>query len=110
MIEINSDRLWSRMEALSRITDPAKPWTRRAFEPQFSEGRAWLEQEFKSAGLSVTIDAGGNLLGRLPGTTPPLGALVTGSHSDTVPAGGGLPGGPAVVRCPRGPGTLHGGA
>jgi len=76
MIEINSDRLWSRIEALSRITDPAKPWTRRAFEPRFSEGRAWLEREFKSAGLSVTIDAGGNLLGRLPGTTPSLGALV----------------------------------
>jgi beta-ureidopropionase / N-carbamoyl-L-amino-acid hydrolase len=88
MIEINSDRLWSRMEALSRITDPAKPWTRRAFDPRFSEGRTWLEREFKSAGLSVTIDAGGNLLGRLPGTVPGLGALVAGSHSDTVPAGG----------------------
>ncbi len=88
MIPINADRLWSRIEALSRITDPAKPWTRRAFDPQFSQGRAWLQQEFRSAGLSVTIDAGGNLLGRLPGTVPGLGALVTGSHSDTVPAGG----------------------
>src|SRR5882757_4346912 len=88
MIAINSDRLWSRIEALSRITNPAKPWTRRAFEPRFSEGRAWLEREFKSAGLSVTIDAGGNLLGRLPGTGRGLGALVAGSHSDTVPAGG----------------------
>src|SRR5580704_9792883 len=88
MIEINSDRLWSRIEALSRITDPAKPWTRRAFDTRFSEGRAWLEREFKSADLSGAIDAGGNLLGRLPGTVPSLGALVAGSHSDTVPAGG----------------------
>src|ERR1700722_6305236 len=88
MIEINSDRLWSRIEALSRITDPEKPWTRGAFGPQFAEGRAWLGREFQSAGLSATIDAGGNLLGRLPGNVPGLRALVTGSHSDTVPAGG----------------------
>jgi N-carbamoyl-L-amino-acid hydrolase len=88
MIEINSDRLWTRIEALSRITDPAKPWTRRAFDSQFAQGREWLDREFKVAGLSVSIDAGGNLVGRTPGTGRGLGALVAGSHSDTVPAGG----------------------
>jgi N-carbamoyl-L-amino-acid hydrolase len=88
MITINSDRLWSRMEALSRFTDPARPWTRRAVDNQFAQGRAWLEEEFKAAGLSVEVDAGGNLIGRTPGTGRGLGALVAGSHSDTVPAGG----------------------
>src|ERR1700678_4224025 len=88
MITINSDRLWSRIEALSRFTDPAKPWTRRAFDHQFLQGRAWLEDEFKSAGLLVEVDAGGNLIGRSPGTSRGLGALVAGSHSDTVPSGG----------------------
>ena len=88
MITINSDRLWSRMEALSRFTDPARPWTRRAFDNQFAQGRAWLEEEFKAAGLAVEVDAGGNLIGRTPGTGRGLGALVAGSHSDTVPAGG----------------------
>jgi N-carbamoyl-L-amino-acid hydrolase len=88
MITINSDRLWSRMEALSRFTDPARPWTRRAFDVQFAQGRAWLVEEFKAAGLSVEVDAGGNLIGRTPGTGRGLGALVAGSHSDTVPAGG----------------------
>ncbi len=88
MITINSDRLWNRIEALSRFTDPAKPWTRRAFDIQFAQGRAWLEEEFKAAGLSVEVDAGGNLIGRSPGTGRGLGALVAGSHSDTVPAGG----------------------
>lgn len=76
------------MEALSRFTDPARPWTRRAFDGQFAQGRAWLEEEFKAAGLAVEVDAGGNLIGRTPGTGRGLGALVTGSHSDTVPAGG----------------------
>jgi beta-ureidopropionase / N-carbamoyl-L-amino-acid hydrolase len=88
MITINSDRLWSRIEALSRFTDPAKPWTRRAFDIQFAQGRAWLKEEFEAAGLAVEVDAGGNLIGRTPGTGRGLGALVAGSHSDTVPAGG----------------------
>src|SRR3984885_1049520 len=88
MITINADRLWNRIEALSRFTDPAKPWTRRAFDPRFAHGRAWLAEEFKAAGLSVEVDAGGNLIGRTPGTSRSLGALVAGSHSDTVPAGG----------------------
>jgi N-carbamoyl-L-amino-acid hydrolase len=39
MITINADRLWSRIEALSRFTDPARPWTRRAFDVQFAQGR-----------------------------------------------------------------------
>src|SRR5271168_188026 len=88
MIAVNSDRLWSRIQTLSRFTDPAKPWTRRAFDSQFARGRAWLEEEFTAAGLTVEVDAGGNLIGRSPGTGHGLGALVTGSHSDTVPAGG----------------------
>ena len=76
------------MDALSRFTDPARPWTRRAFDNQFAQGRVWLEEEFRAAGLSVEVDAGGNLIGRTPGTGRGLGALVAGSHSDTVPAGG----------------------
>jgi beta-ureidopropionase / N-carbamoyl-L-amino-acid hydrolase len=88
MITINADRLWNRIEALSRFTDPARPWTRRAFDVQFAQGRAWLAEEFKAAGLSVEVDAGGNLIGRTPGTGRGSGALVAGSHSDTVPAGG----------------------
>ena len=61
MIKINPDRLWSRIEALSRFTDPAKPWTRRAFGAEFAQGRAWLEAEFKAAGLFVALDAGGRV-------------------------------------------------
>ena len=85
MITINSDRLWSRLEALSRFTDPSRPWTRRAFQDDFVRGRAWLRKEFETAGLNTSIDAGGNLIGRLGGNGLPL---VAGSHSDTVPSGG----------------------
>lgn len=86
--EINADRLWRRLEALSQITEKDRPWTRRSFTPKFLEGRAWLEREFRGAGLDVEIDAGGNLIGRRDGTSGNLAPLMLGSHSDTVPSGG----------------------
>jgi N-carbamoyl-L-amino-acid hydrolase len=88
MIKIDAARLWGRLESLSRFTDPARPWTRRAFDNQFARGRAWLAEEFQAAGLAVAIDAGGNLVGRASFGQSGRGALVAGSHSDTVPAGG----------------------
>jgi beta-ureidopropionase / N-carbamoyl-L-amino-acid hydrolase len=85
---IDADRLWRRIAALSEITDPERPWTRRSFTPRFLEGREWLAAEFRAAGLETRIDAGGNLVGRLAGADPSLKPIVLGSHSDTVPSGG----------------------
>jgi len=85
---INPDRLWNDIEALSGITDPERPWTRRSFSPLFSEGRAWLGRRFGEAGLEVSIDPAGNLLGRRPGRNNALPPILSGSHSDTVPSGG----------------------
>ena len=102
---MDEGRLWADHEALARLTDPERPYTRRSFSPLFSEGRAWLERRFQDAGLKTRIDAGGNLIGRLEGTDPGAGTLMTGSHSDTVPAGGrfdgisGVLAGIEVARC-----------
>lgn len=85
---IDAQRLWRRIEALSRITDSDHPWTRRSFSPLFKAGREWLAAEFRAAGLDAEIDAGGNLVGRLHGSEPMLKPIVVGSHSDTVPSGG----------------------
>lgn len=87
-MEINADRLWRRIEDLSRITEPDRPWTRRSFSPLFLEGRRWLAGEFRAAGLEPVIDAGGNLVANLEGSNSNLKPLVVGSHSDTVPSGG----------------------
>lgn len=87
-MSIDAERLWRRIEALSKITDPDRPWTRRSFTPRFLEGRKWLAAEFRAAGLETTIDAGGNLVGRLAGADPSLKPIIIGSHSDTVPSGG----------------------
>jgi len=87
-MSIDQGRLWRRIEALSGITDPERPWTRRSFTPRFLEGRAWLAAEFREAGLETGLDAAGNLIGRLTGADPSLKPILIGSHSDTVPAGG----------------------
>jgi acetylornithine deacetylase/succinyl-diaminopimelate desuccinylase-like protein len=42
----------------------------------------------KEAGLEVEVDERGNVVGRLRGTTPELPEVWTGSHLDSVPAGG----------------------
>lgn len=85
---LNAARLWARVETLARLTRPDVPWTRRAFSPLFTEARAWLRSEMQAAGLEVHQDAGGNLIGRMPGRDASLAPLVTGSHCDTVVGGG----------------------
>jgi len=84
----NIARLWGRIQKLAEFTVPGSPWTRRAFSPEFAKAREWLKTEFQLAGLDVTLDSGGNLIGRLPGVHMKLKPLVTGSHCDTVVAGG----------------------
>ncbi|MGZ9894929.1 hydantoinase/carbamoylase family amidase [Bordetella bronchiseptica] len=85
---LNADRLWSRVETLSRMTLPDVPWTRRAFSPLFEQSRQWLRAEFEAAGLAVRLDAGGNLVGTRPGRGAARNPIATGSHCDTVMAGG----------------------
>ncbi|WP_459618248.1 allantoate amidohydrolase [Bordetella sp. 2513F-2] len=85
---IDAERLWARVEALSRHTLPEAPWTRRAFTPLFDAARQWLRHACAEAGLAVAQDAGGNLIGRRDGTDPGLKPIVTGSHCDTVVGGG----------------------
>ena len=85
---LNADRLWARVQTLSRFTLPDQPWTRRAFSPLFQEARQWLRAEFEAAGLTTRVDAGGNLIGTRAGRNPALKPIATGSHCDTVPSGG----------------------
>lgn len=85
---LNAERLWRRVETIAGMTRADAPWTRRAFTTEFDAARAWLRREFETAGLSVSIDAGGNLIGRREGRGPDRAPLVTGSHCDTVVGGG----------------------
>ncbi|PYF09903.1 N-carbamoyl-L-amino-acid hydrolase [Rhodobacter viridis] len=95
-LRVSADRIGADITALAAITDPGQPWTRRAFSPRFDEGRAWLANRFAEAGLSVTTDAGGNLLGMRKGSGD-CGTILLGSHSDTVPDGGRFDGVAGVI-------------
>src|SRR5436853_7083035 len=46
----------------------------------------------REAGLGVSIDAAGNIVGLLPGSDPALKPLLIGSHIDSVPEGGNYDG------------------
>jgi len=63
---------------------------RIAGSPADLASRAWLAAKIESAGLEAWTDEIGNVFGRQRGSRGPW--LLTGSHTDTVPAGGRLDG------------------
>lgn len=86
---MNIARLTDHLMQLSAIREPdTAGTTRRAFTPAYHAGRAWLTERMQAAGLQVRIDAGGNLIGHLPGSDATLPPIMLGSHTDTVMAGG----------------------
>lgn len=87
-LPVDPARIADVIDGLARLTDPGRPYTRRAFTALFPAGRDFLEGAFRAAGLETRIDAAGNLVGRRPGRAPGRGTIMLGSHSDTVPDGG----------------------
>lgn len=88
-LSINGDRLNRSLEELAQIGAQEGDGVRRlAFSPEDLAARDRLFQWMQDAGMSVRIDAAGNLIGTYPGLAVDAPALVTGSHIDTVPSGG----------------------
>jgi N-carbamoyl-L-amino-acid hydrolase len=96
-LAVTADRIAADIDALAAITEPGRPWTRRAFTPMFLKGRAYVEKIFREAGLDTQIDAAGNLTGRRKGTGAAKGTIMLGSHTDTVPNGGRFDGIAGVI-------------
>ena len=100
----NAKRLEADIATMAAFTDPEQPYTRRPFTTQFKQGRHWLCEQMRVAGLAVEVDAAGNLVGQRPGQED-LPAILIGSHTDTVAGGGrfdgviGVLGGLEIVRC-----------
>ena len=70
--------------------------SRLAFTPEDKLARSWLMQRMVEAGLSVSTDAAGNIIGRRRGQKE-LAPVMTGSHIDTVPQGGNYDGAVGVL-------------
>ncbi len=66
--------------------------SRVAFSLADIEGREYMMQLMKDAGLDVSIDAAGNIIGRRKGNNSNAKPIMFGSHIDSVPFGGNYDG------------------
>src|SRR5690625_168028 len=86
---VSGERMAKRLDQLSRINLTEQFGSNR---PGYSEGeqtaKKLVAEWMEAAGLEVTFDGAGNVIGRLAGKNDHLPALVTGSHVDSVPNGG----------------------
>ena len=92
-LRINGKRVNGHLLALSRFgKNPEGGVTRVAYSDVDLQGRAYVIQLMRDAGLDVVIDAAGNIVGRRAGADPGKKPIVVGSHIDSVPQGGNYDG------------------
>lgn len=71
--------------------------SRVAYTEYDKQGRAYVMGLMRDAGLQVTVDVAGNILGRRAGSDPSRQVLLFGSHIDSVPDGGNYDGDVGVL-------------
>lgn len=92
-LKVNEQRIASRIVELSKFgRDDKGHGYRVAYTKGDIEGRAWFMELMKNAGLEVSIDTGGNIVGKRKGKNPALKPIAFGSHIDMVPDGGNYDG------------------
>lgn len=88
-LAIDTARLMASIEQLAQIGQlPNGGVQRLAFSPEDCQARKLVQTWMQEAGMTVIIDAAGNLIGRYAGNFNDVPPLVTGSHVDTVPNAG----------------------
>jgi N-carbamoyl-L-amino-acid hydrolase len=92
-VVVNLQRLETDLLALAAFGQDENGVTNRvAFSDADIEARGFVMGKMKEAGLEVSIDFAGNILGKLAGTSIDLRPIVFGSHIDMVPNGGNYDG------------------
>ena len=90
---VNGARLNAHLAALSAFGQtPAGGVSRVAYSDADREGRAYVTERLRDAGLDVRVDAAANIFGRRAGSDAPRPPLLIGSHIDSVPDGGNYDG------------------
>jgi N-carbamoyl-L-amino-acid hydrolase len=106
-LRVKGDRLQKRLNDLAHIGQLSEGGVRRiAYSQEDLAARQWVSDAMTQAGMTVTHDAAGNIIGRYPGTQD-LPAFATGSHIDTVPSGGRYDGALGVLAGIEVVATLH---
>lgn len=92
-VRVDGDRLLGWLRRLRDFGGTAAGGTHRvAYGPEDVAAREWVAGLMREAGLEVSTDLAGNLVGRRRGTGSGLAPLMLGSHIDTVPDGGSYDG------------------
>ena len=92
-IKANQQRIESRIFELAKFgIDATGKGYRVAYTKGDIDGRNWFIDLMKKAGLEVTIDYAGNIIGKRKGKIPSLKPIAFGSHIDMVPDGGNYDG------------------
>jgi len=88
-LAVNGDRLTAMIRQLAQLGAlPNVGVQRLAFSPEDCHARSLVRRWMVEAGMTVTVDEAGNMIGRYPGRFQDAPPLVTGSHIDTVPNAG----------------------
>lgn len=88
-ISVNSDRLHQSLMKLSTYGKNAAGGSdRQAYTKHDIEARAYVKALMEDAGMQISVDFSGNIIGRKAGKNPSLKPIAFGSHIDEVPNGG----------------------
>lgn len=94
----DATRIETHIQALSKFgANPEGGVSRVAFSNADIAGREYVATLMHDAGLTVRVDASGNLIGRRAGSNDKLPPIVLGSHTDSVPGGGNYDGNVGVL-------------
>lgn len=90
---VNGQRLVRHLEGLSEYgKNPQGGVSRVAYTEADRAGREFVRGLMRDAGLDVSTDTAGNLVGTRAGSDAALKPIVIGSHIDSVPEGGNYDG------------------
>jgi N-carbamoyl-L-amino-acid hydrolase len=94
----SADRMEARIRALSEFGKNADGGVdRTAYSDADIAGRSYMIDLMKTAGLDVSIDYAGNIIGKRAGKNSALAPIMFGSHIDSVPGGGNYDGDVGVI-------------
>jgi beta-ureidopropionase / N-carbamoyl-L-amino-acid hydrolase len=101
-VRVDGARLWARLVELGEIGAIDGPngehgCCRLALTDEDRQGRDLVVGWMRDLGLSVAIDAIGNVVATRPGTDPAAAPVMIGSHIDTVATGGRFDGNLGVL-------------
>jgi beta-ureidopropionase / N-carbamoyl-L-amino-acid hydrolase len=95
---IDGRRLWDSLMAMAEIGATPKGGVRRLTLTEVDKaGRECFRTWCEAAGLTVRVDAIGNMFARRPGRDPSRPPVLLGSHLDSQPSGGKFDGALGVI-------------